>query len=507
MEVHLQPAKVGAGVRQSTELAGLITVLLEAGLSELPGVMGVVDGVPPAPGFVEALRTGAELWSGRIEASAAGEDVRYRLTLCDPSGACSPFEHTAAHDGASAAASALLGAAAEKLGIQVSPEQAEAWAKPQSLDPYAVLLCGRAAAVFYGLRAPVEEAFRGDRRKDPLARAVYVDPAMPLAWWVVGRSAFAREAWGEAREAFTRGVIARPSVPVMAAEAAALFAGGRAEAAWSALVAVDAQVPGDPRLAVLRARAALGADQVQAAVQILDALPTSFQDERPVAELRVAIAEVTGKSSNYDELLERWQRAAPNDPEPVRRRVKLRVDDGRWEQALALTDVLAERGAGQEAAERAMGIAVGLGRYDVAEHSARELGLTEVAARIRARAALEAKPAEAPPELEGAADPIASLALAESALARGDAEAALEGARRSLKVRPWFPEALALEARALEALGRAREAAEASQRLARVEPGYQVPVAAAVPQTAPGSSGSAAQVQAETPKQAGPVKN
>ena len=62
----------------------------------------------------------------------------------------------------------------------------------------------------------------GDEKRDPIARAVYIDPAMPLAWWMVGRFRAARGEWGLAREAFTRAAIDRPqSVAFRADEASA----------------------------------------------------------------------------------------------------------------------------------------------------------------------------------------------------------------------------------------------------------------------------------------------
>lgn len=501
VEVHLQPAQVGPGVRQAGELGGLLTAILEAGLSDLPDVVGVVDGVPSAPGLADGLRTGAELWAGRIEASLAGDAVDVRLNLCDPAGECSPFEVRAPREEVTAAAAELLASTARKLGKDVSEERVAAWATPQSHDPYAVLLCGRAAAVYYGLRPPVEEALRGDKRRDPIARAVYVDPAMALGWWVVGRIAYGRGEWDAAREAFTRAEIARPSIAARAAEAAALSAAGRSEAAWSAWVAVNAMSPDDPRFAVPRARAALRADRVADAVAVLDALPTRFQDERPVAELRVAIAEVTGQSSNYDELLERWQRAAPNDPEPVRRRVNLRVDAGRWAEALELNDLLAQRGAHDEAALRAIGIAIGLREYDLSAQSAQSLGLVDLADRIRARAAWEADPRAVVAVVEAATDLPGRVAAAHAALARGDAALARQRAEAALKLDPWFPEALDALAQACDALGQPADAAAARAALRRVDPDYGVGAIAALdtPRTAPGSGVSGAQSQVRSP--------
>src|SRR4029450_6933088 len=85
-------------------------------------------------------------------------------------------------------------------------------------------LAGRAAAVLYGkLPAPTEEEI-GDRRKDAIARAVYVDPHdAPAAWGLIRREA-ARGQFDKAQEAFPRALEARPSSVALYADQAALSA-------------------------------------------------------------------------------------------------------------------------------------------------------------------------------------------------------------------------------------------------------------------------------------------
>ena len=272
---------------------------------------------------------------------------------------------------------------------------------------------------------------------------------MPLAWWMVGRFRAARGEWGLAREAFTRAAIDRPqSVAFKADEASALLHHDRAAQAHAAWAAVQERSPDDPRFAAQRARAALAAREIPAVLAVLDGLGKRYQNERTVAELRVRVAEATGESSNYDELLERWQEAAPNEAEPVRRRIGLREDDGRYDEALALCADLDARGATHEAGRLAVAFLIGLGRLSEAAERADAIGDVDVAARIRTRAALEATPDALPAYAATLDDPYATVALGEALLARGDAAGAVRAADRVLAANAWQPEALDLRARA-----------------------------------------------------------
>ena len=473
VEVHLELPVIWTGVHQPTELAGLLTALVEGGLGDLADVAPVVTGLPMAPGLEGRLTTHAEVWTGRLGVSEGeGDQLRYGLVLCDAEGTCSDIEAKGTRDAPAVPIAELLHGAAATLGRSPLAEAEAAWAQPQSLDGYAVLVCGRGAATFYGLRAPVAEEDHYDQHKDPMARAVYIDPAMTAGWWMVGRDAATRADWQRAREAFTRSTLDRPSsILPQADEATALAALGKWDQAWQAWQSLDERAPGDPRFAVPRARAALESEHVTEALAILDALPTPFQDERPVAELRVAIAEATGASSNYDELLASWQQAAPHDPEPVRRRIRLRVEDGRYSEARELVVDLRVRGEPSEADKLAVALDVGLGELEGAAKGADRLGWPDVAARVRARAALEADP-KASSAVYGMTDPIALVVGGDADLAGGHADWALIEADRALEQEPWMPEALDVRARALDALGRGAEASETRERLRQADPDY-----------------------------------
>jgi tetratricopeptide (TPR) repeat protein len=484
VEVHVRPAIVWSTLPQRAEIGGLVTGLFEMGLSDLVDVAPEVDGVPPSPGLADRLQTHVEPWTAKLAVTPgegsgrpgdpASRPLRVGVLLCNPSGGCVNFERPGTRGTLAETMGGLLSDVAHPLGRAPSPAVATRWAGPLSTDPYAQLMCGRSGSIFYGLRDPVDLAVRFDRRADPVAKAVYLDPKMSLGWWFVGRLHASLGNLELAREAFTLGVSAHPDGAVLRADEAVAY--GRLEkwdTAWARWREVEALVPGDPRFAVPRARAALKAEKVKEALAILDSLPEAFQSERSVAELRVAIAEATGRSSNYDELLARWQDAAPSDPEPVRRRVALRIDDGRWEEALALTDELKARGAGDEATRQAMALAVGLERYADAAAQARALGLEDEAARIEARGAMAEDPQAVPAIVAASTEPSLLVAAGEALLRGRDPEAALAKADAALAQRPWFAEAHALRARALDALGDAESAAAARRTLRQVDPAWR----------------------------------
>lgn len=471
IEVVLTRPTVWPGIRQSDELAGLFTANIEYGLADLHGVVPWVDGVGVSPGFDERLRNGSTRWTAKLGLVAKGENIAYGLLLCNSADECNNFEVVGPQAKPAEASAALLKLAAEALGRLPDPEAMALWALPQSKDPYAELICGRGAAVFYGIRPALDPLDVGDQRKDPIERAVYIDPSMPLGWWIAGRAQAQRDEWGRARESFTRASIARPSSVLFLADEAYAFSHNlRWDAAWSAWASADSRSPGDIRFVAPRARAALRSERVKQAIAILDALPTPFQNERRIAELRVQIAETTGASSNYDELLEHWQDAAPNDPEPVRRRIALRVDDGRYAEALVLCDELEARGAVNEAGRLAMSLSIGLGKLPEAAGRADELGLTEVAARIRARAKLEDDPGAMTPELAVATDPVGLVVAGEALLADGQPSEGLVKVQAALKLDPWNADALAVQIRIYEALDQPLQASEARHRLRLIDP-------------------------------------
>jgi hypothetical protein len=180
--------------------------------------------------------------------------------------------------------------------------------------------------------------------------------------------------------------------------------------------------------------------------------------------------------------------------------VALRIDDGRLEEALELTQELERRGEPIEAARLAMALAVGIRKWEVAATRAESLGLSDIASRIRGRAAIE----EGGPLMGGsladgvweASDAMALVVTGEVALAQEMPLEALDRAALALAEDPWLPEALDLQVRALEATG--GDAREARARLRAADPSWVVGGDQG-PITAAGSTGTSVQVHSEVP--------
>lgn len=445
LDVAPPPAQVGRG----TELLGLAVVLVEMGLSDLPGVVPVVAGVPPSPGLSEALST-AERWNGVISLSPGSE---LHLELCDAD-ACEGMTVPVALDTAHQAAATLLDAASDWLGRPAAVAVSTGWRQPVSKDPYAVLLTGRGAAVLYGLREPASDDALGDRRRDPVDRAVYVDPLSAPAAWVLSRRDAERGEPSRARGVLPRAMGARPTSTVLYADDAALAdLAARPIVARRAWLDVLDRAPLDPRYVVPAAWSALRAGEIDDAAHALDALPDWAQGEARVVELRVALADAAVDAEATDELLARWQEAAPTDPRPVERRIRAFVRSQDYAAASGLLEEWRTRGASAEADRLAVPLHLALGDAAEAAALARKLGLDDAAVRIEARR--DGDPSRLAPDLWEA-----RLLRAEQALARDAPDEAL-----GLIGRDQSPEALALRVRAHEIAGREKQAEAARAEL------------------------------------------
>lgn len=472
LEVAITPPRFDRLRRGDAELAGLVTALAEHNLSELANVVPWVRGATISPGLARTVTRQRELWRLSFDLRGKARDLELRMDLCDPAGSCRAAEARGPRDSAPAAVAALLGAVAHATGRVVITGTSTTWSSPESADPYAVLLAGRAAATWYGLLPPVPPEARGDRRKDPVERAIAVDPRMPIASWISGRRALADHKPRTAYVAFTRAASLRPnSVPFHADRAAALDLTGDRDAALDAWDQVLERSPCDLRFGVAHARAALEAQDPDRAARILDSLPDRFDEDAAVVEVRVAIDAVTGGLA-AEVLLERWQRVAPLDPEPVRRRISARIGRGALAEARSLVPELRARGAAAEARGLEVSLAIAARDYAAARLAMREGGMDESLRRLDARAALERNPAALVPGLAAATDPVAIVARGGAKLARGQAEEALAEAHRAREVEPWMPEALALERDALARLGRIPEATEADLALHAADPAW-----------------------------------
>lgn len=466
VEISLRPALAPEAMNRRDEQRGLVTALVELGLADLQGVVPSVEGAAPALGLALTVRAGAQRWTAQPAVDALNDSYTVSLELCDPAGVCESSLAVGKPEAPQEPIATVLEWAAARLGRELRPQVRAGWQAPLSKDGYAILLAGRSAATLYGLREGVPEALLGDKRLDPIDRAAFVDPFLSVASWVLARRDGARGAYDRARDALPRGGAAHPWSVVFAAEDAALLDRlGKPELAYPAWQDVVRKAPADVRFVVPLARAALRAGDLSAATAALDSLPAWAQEDAEVLRVRVGVA---GRGAD-DALLSRLQAAAPEDPEPVRRRLELRVRDGRYAEALALTAELRARGAVEEADKLALSLAVGAGDLAAARDAAGRLGLTEVQARLVAREALAKEPARLDAVPPGD-DPILTLVRAEAARQAGQPEEALRMVGAVLSADPWMPEALEIRAEALDDLGRLPEADEARQRLAMADP-------------------------------------
>lgn len=467
MEIAPGPAQAD-GARERERL-GLALAMLESGLAELPAVVPLVHGAPPSPGLAAAPVHSAARW--KLTVSVA-RDGSLQASACDAEDNCAPLRRDidwkVPHEGLSA----VLNALAERLG-RPSPRPLP----PVAKDPYAVLLVGRGAASFYGVTAAVPTDRLGDRRRDPVERALFIEPRAVLARWIEGRRHLALGQLEQAHHAFNRvTVLASDTVLFRADEAAVLLSMGHLRAASTAWGTVAKRGGDDPRFAVPHARSLLHNGRVPEAARVFDQLPPALQTDPVVLEAKVALADAGGPHVDVDALLALWQAQAPLDPVPVRRRIAARVEEKRYAEALDLSRELEARGAAEEAGRLSLALAVALRDWEGAAEIATAQGKPQLSARIRARGALEADPAAVPEEAALLA-PIDWVVRGRAYLAGGRSAEALADADRALRQDRWLAEALALREDSLRALGRSAEADEAATRLRQADPAWALQAA------------------------------
>jgi hypothetical protein len=429
VDVRIVPPSPPAS-RWGVEEAGLVTALLEDGLLHLDRVVPTVVGAPVLPSLAEPLAVGRV-----VDATIRLADVEPRvvaLTLCErdqPEG-CWEDAATAPDDRLHEAVGALVAGAAPVLGSTRPAAPPEA----PSPDPYAVLLLGRAAATLYGIAPRVAPASRGDRRADPIARAVHVDARMAVGQGLALRAALDR---GDLQAAFEH-AFARADVGTavqaldLAAVSSLLGRPDRAAEMWE----VWPTVLRDPRFVEPALAALLAADRVQDVQEALQRLPGDLRNQPPIVEIEVSLHERKGDLDleERDALLARWQEADPTDPSPVRERLAIHASTSGWEEIEALADALETRAHPREAAGWRLVAALALDDRGRARRAALATGDFEIAARVERRFA-EDDPLAAPGPIEAenlflAAD--RALATAERAgRALGEAQnaAVLAGAR------------------------------------------------------------------------------
>jgi hypothetical protein len=255
--VQLTAASPTAEFSRSLELCGLATGLYELGLNDLPHLVAGEERAGASPGLGRPIRTRAEQWTARLGLGPQDGALALEGVLCDPTGLCRTQTETAPREELHAAVARLLVWTAGELRVELLPEVQAAWLLPPSKDPYAVLVAGRAAATLYGTWPAAEGLALGDRRRDPIDRAVYIDPKQGLSAWVLARRDALRGEVARARAGLSQALEARPWSALLQADDAALAdLQGRPEAALDAWAEVVRRAPGDLRYTLPHAAAA-----------------------------------------------------------------------------------------------------------------------------------------------------------------------------------------------------------------------------------------------------------
>ena len=467
VEVTVAVATAGEGVGRTNETRGLVTALVELGLADVEGVVPRAEGTEVSPGLDRGLTSGRTLMTVEPQVSRADDGLLVRLIVCGENDDCFELSARGPLDAPQEVVADVLDEFAEVLSRPVRPSTREGWAERLSPDAYAVLLSGRSAAAFYGILPAATAASLGDSRRDPIDRAVLVDPHNPAAAWILARRDAARGEPQKARVPLPRGRAGRPTSVALYALDAALGEADKplvSQARWNELGRL---APTDARFLEPIAAARFRAGQLDDAQDLLDHLPDDLAGEAPIVALRVRMVDAASSEGASDALLARWQDAASGNAEPVRRRIHLAVRGRRYRDALELVPELRHRGAVEEGNRLAVPLAIGAGEIALAEQEALAAGFQQMAETIAARMAL----ASDPPQVDALMGPAFRLVRGEVLLA-SDPAAALAVADAVLASKRWSLRALALRADALLALGRTEEAALATRRLAWADPNW-----------------------------------
>jgi tetratricopeptide (TPR) repeat protein len=489
-DIRIEPIKEFGGHRYAHEVAGIVVALYETGLADLGGVVPHYDMHGAPPGVDRWLTGSSKHWNARFSFGYEQDTLQIVLRLCPASGPCKGASASGPRESPEGAITELLVWTAGQVKASVPAGMVEAWSRPLSSDRYAVLVLGRAAASWYGMIDPVDPAERGNPGKDPLARVVLIDPSLSMAHYILARRALDIGHQAVAARAFER---ARQSTPdrfvFQVANAAALSASGQWADARKMWDAIDAQWPDDSRFVVPRLETYLATGMAKEAQSLIDELPDRFDKDPEVARLRVGIADKTGPGPEYEKLIAEWENAAEYDPEPVRRHIALRLRDGRFEEAFELLPKLEARGAATEAQQMMIAIGAGIGKFDEAARQAALIGSDSLAERLRLRAALESDPHAIPPALVQMVSLDARLLAAKLRMPT-QPERALADVQAILREDRFLAEAIVLEVKLLEKLGRTDEAIAARERLQFTDPAL-----VAGPRTVAGETAFGSQLQ------------
>lgn|GEM_PF-1497112 len=481
--------------RYSREVAGLVVALFETGLAEVTTLVPHYQGHGPPPGIDRWLTGESQHWRARFSFAYEADSVRIVLRLCPSTGACKFASATGPRDAPEGAVTELLVWSTSAIGAPVPPGMVETWSRPLSTDRYATLILGRAAATLWGILDAIEPGERGNPEHDPMTRVVLIDPKLAMAQYLLGRRSFEFGVFDAAARSFEHAEqLSTQRFVFEVADAAAVSGLGQWNEARKLWDALDASWPGDGRFAAPRIESYLGSGAADEAGKLLEELPDRFAGDPTLARLQVQVAEAVGPGPDFEKLIEAWEAAAAYDPEPVRKHISLRLRDGRLAEAFELINRLEDRGAATEAQQLMVALGCELGRYDEAAKQASKMGGDALAQRLKLRAALTRAPREAPAQLSKASDPDSRLLLAKIVASR-QPELALGQVRSVLHQTPFRAEAIALEVKVLERLGREDEAVSARERLQFADPAF-----VSGPRTVAGSMSSGSQPQISLPE-------
>ena len=497
--VELVPELGAARVSLERELLGVSTALLELSLSDLPEVVPGIRGVTPAISLADAFDLTAERWTSTLRlARAADGSTRLEARLCDSARSCADFSEVLFADDPSSAVARVAAGIATALGRPPSAEALARWVQPVSPDRYATIVCGRGAAKMFGLSPDVPRELWGNRRADPLTRAIWIDPDLSLCHWLIARRGAAADLSTEARVAVERAIAVDKSRLLFWMDRAALYASGEGKRTALASWEVAGVRAHQTRFRIGRARVLLGTGDARDAANELRALPAAWSDALPAILLRIRVASAGIAGDDLDRLLARWQQLAPQDPEPVRRRIALRIRDARHVEALELAEALRLVDRSEQTSELSVALAVAARRLDEAAGRARDAGSPELAALLEARLHLEVDPRRMPPELKSAKGAAAALARAHLHLRAGHVDLALREAE-TVQGGALFPDALALRVQALRAARRTPEESRVRELLRRYDPALAAGLETPPPATPTSSVGADVHVRVTPP--------
>lgn len=460
--VNLQPPELTESFRWETETVARVVRTMESYFHAAEGVVVRVDGAPAPPSVRDAPTAGADAWGISLALVGSSDALELRALTCAPGGGCEEEVTYTNADTPEVSATELAGKILERVGAGIPPGVAECVGQPPSADRYASLIAGRGAGVLYGL---VQPKVPGDRSDDPLERAVYLDPKSGMAQWVAGRGRAGRGQLDSAAYSLGIAMESCPGHPGFVADMVKIeLERGKTADAVALLDGLKAFAD-DPRLVPLRLDAWVRAGRLAEAEALGLRANETFPEDPRIAEVLAELSLAQDKGPEYERWLAAWARRDPRDPEPVRRLVAIQARGARWDEAWEAVEQLQARGAAEEARLWRVTAGLALKRYEEAAEAAEP----QVAARIRARAALEGAGGFSF-DLSGDPSPEARVARGTAMMWSGSASDALREADAALSERPWWPEALALRVDALAALGFEERAEQTRKRWYQAEP-------------------------------------